>query len=210
MLSPEGQCKTFDDGANGFVPGEGVGVVILKRLSDAERDNDNIHAIILGSAINQDGKTNGITAPSVNSQIELERDFYSRHNIHPESINYVETHGTGTKLGDPIELEALGTVYREKTAKQNYCALGAVKSNIGHTSGAAGVASIHKVILSMHNKTLVPSLNVNSENKHFNFDKSPFYISREKHVWQASMGESRRAAVSSFGFSGPHAHHGLE
>ncbi len=110
MLSPDGQCKTFDNSANGFVPGEGVGAVILKRLSDAKRDGDPIHGVILGSAINQDGKTNGITAPSVNSQIELERDFYARYNIDPDSISYVETHGKGTKLGDPIELEALATV----------------------------------------------------------------------------------------------------
>ncbi|QHI36097.1 Polyketide synthase PksM [Kordia antarctica] len=209
MLSAEGQCKTFDDSANGFVPGEGAGAVVLKRLKDAERDNDHIYGVILGSGINQDGKTNGITAPSVNSQIELEREIYSRYNIDPATISYVEAHGTGTKLGDPIELEALSTSFSEKTDKRNYCAIGSVKSNLGHTSGAAGMASLHKVLLSMQNKTLVPSLNVEKENVIFDFEKSPFYISRETKEWNQLPGiESplRRAAISAFGFSGTNAH----
>ena len=209
MLSPDGQCKTFDDSANGFVPGEGAGTIVLKRLKDAERDNDHIYGVIIGSGINQDGKTNGITAPSVNSQIELEREIYKRYNINPETISYVEAHGTGTKLGDPIELEALSTVFKEKTDKQNFCGIGSVKSNLGHTSGAAGVASIHKVLLCMQNKTLVPSLNVEKENTIFDFKKSPFYISREEKSWEAAINgeeQPRRAAISSFGFSGTNAH----
>ncbi|MCH2193536.1 SDR family NAD(P)-dependent oxidoreductase [Kordia sp.] len=209
MLSPDGQCKTFDDSANGFVPGEGAGTIVLKRLSDAERDNDHIYGVIIGSGINQDGKTNGITAPSVNSQIELEREIYNRYNIDPETISYVEAHGTGTKLGDPIELEALATVFQEKTDKQNFCGIGSVKSNLGHTSGAAGVASIHKVLLSMQHKTLVPSLNVEKENSIFDFTNSPFYISREQKEWvtnATAAGKPRRAAISSFGFSGTNAH----
>src|SRR5262249_15062981 len=144
MLSPEGQSKAFDDTADGFVPGEGVGAIVLKRLTDAQRDHDYILGTIIGSGINQDGKTNGITAPSMNSQIELERGIYDKYDIDPGTITYIETHGTGTKLGDPIELEALSTVFKERTRRRNYCALGAVKSNIGHTSAAAGVASIHK------------------------------------------------------------------
>ena len=206
MLSPEGQCKTFDNSADGFVPGEGVGALVLKRLQDAESDNDSIYGVILGSGINQDGKTNGITAPSVNSQIELERDVYSRFKIDPETISYVETHGTGTKLGDPIELEALATVFKEKTSRKNYCALGAVKSNIGHTSGAAGVASIQKVLLSMKHRQLAPSLNVKKENILFDFSRSPFYINKELRDWNVNDGASRRAAISSFGFSGTNAH----
>ncbi len=154
MLSPEGQCKTFDNGANGFVPGEGVGAIVLKRLTDAERDRDHIYGVIIGGGINQDGKTNGITAPSVNSQIELEREIYNKYHIEPESIGYVEMHGTGTKLGDPIELEALSTVYRERTNRKKYCAIGSVKSNIGHTSAASGIASIQKVLLCMNMKSL--------------------------------------------------------
>ena len=207
MLSPEGQCKTFDDSANGFVPGEGAGAVVLKRLADAERDNDFIYGVILGSGVNQDGKTNGITAPSVNSQIALERDLYTRYNIDPETISYIEAHGTGTKLGDPIELEALSTVFKEKTSRKNFCALGSVKSNIGHTSGAAGVASVQKVLLSMQYQTLVPTLHVTKENGIFDFQNSPFYISRQTQPWNAGPGNSlRRAGISSFGFSGTNAH----
>src|SRR5207302_1538544 len=157
MLSPDGQCKTFDDYANGIVVGEGVGAVVLKRLREAEADNDHIYGVILGSSINQDGRTNGITAPSVNSQIELLRDVYTRHKIHPETISYIEAHGTGTKLGDPIELTALATVFKEKSARRNYCALASVKTNIGHTGAAAGIASVHKVLLQLRDRTLVPS-----------------------------------------------------
>jgi acyl transferase domain-containing protein/acyl carrier protein len=206
MFSPEGQCKTFDDSADGIVNGEGVGAVVLKRLKDAQRDNDIIYGVILGSGINQDGKTNGITAPSINSQIELERSIYDKYKIDPETISYVETHGTGTKLGDPIELEALATVFKEKTNKKNFCALGSVKSNIGHTTSAAGVAGVQKVLLSMLHRTLVPTLNVTRENTRFNFQDSPFYISREKQAWDVAPGSLRRAAVSSFGFSGTNAH----
>lgn len=210
MLSKDGQCKTFDNTADGFVPGEGAGAVVLKRLSDAERDNDHIYGLIIGSGINQDGKTNGITAPSVSSQIELERDIYTKFNIHPESISYVEMHGTGTKLGDPIELEALSTVFREKTAKKNFCGLGSVKSNIGHTSAAAGVASVQKVLLLMKHKKLVPTLNVNQPNEHFDFENSPFYINTTLRPWDIQGYQYRRAGVSSFGFSGTNAHLILE
>jgi acyl transferase domain-containing protein/enoyl-CoA hydratase/carnithine racemase/acyl carrier protein len=206
MFSPNGQCKTFDDSADGIVNGEGVGAVVLKRLSDAQADGDVIYGVILGSGINQDGRTNGITAPSVNSQIDLERGIYARHQIDPESIGYIETHGTGTRLGDPIELEALATVFKEKTAKKNFCALGSVKSNIGHTTSAAGVAGLQKVLLSMRNRTFVPSLNVTKENSRFDFQDSPFYISRETKAWDVAPGSLRRAAVSSFGFSGTNAH----
>lgn len=120
MLSPDGQCKAFDNSANGFVPGEGAGALILKRLKDAEADQDHIYGVIIGSGINQDGKTNGITAPSAKSQMDLERQVYEAHNIHPESITYAEMHGTGTKQGDPIELEALSSVFKEKRTANNF------------------------------------------------------------------------------------------
>nr|WP_246027806.1 MULTISPECIES: SDR family NAD(P)-dependent oxidoreductase [Paenibacillus] len=210
MLSPDGQCNTFDNSANGFVPGEGAGVLVLKRLKDAEEDGDHIYGTIIGSGINQDGKTNGITAPSVNSQIELEREIYSKYNIEPESISYVEMHGTGTKLGDPIELEALSTAFKEKTDRRNYCAIGSVKSNIGHTSAAAGIASVHKVLLCMKQEKLVPTLNFNTPNEHFDFESSPFYVNTNLKDWEPSYGDKRRAAVSSFGFSGTNAHLVLE
>lgn len=206
MLSKDGQCKTFDNSADGFVPGEGVGALVLKRLADAEADHDFVYGLIIGSGINQDGKTNGITAPSVSSQMELERDVYKKFTIHPESISYVEMHGTGTKLGDPIELEALSTVFQEQTAKKNFCGLGSVKSNIGHTSAAAGIASVQKVLLSMKYKKLAPTLNVNHPNEHFDFEASPFYINKTLKPWDTPAGKYRRAGVSSFGFSGTNAH----
>ncbi len=206
MFSADGQCKTFDDSADGIVNGEGVGAVVLKRLSDAQRDGDFIHGVILGSGINQDGKTNGITAPSVSSQIDLARGIYARHDIDPATISYIEAHGTGTKLGDPIELEALKTVFSEKTSKKNFCALGSVKSNIGHTTSAAGVAGLQKVLLSMRHRTLVPTLHVTKESSRFDFASSPFYVSRERQAWHVAPGTLRRAAVSSFGFSGTNAH----
>ncbi|MFN0222437.1 MULTISPECIES: beta-ketoacyl synthase N-terminal-like domain-containing protein [Paenibacillus] len=206
MLSPEGRCKTFDDGADGFVPGEGVGAVVLKRLSDAEADGDSIHAVIIGSGLNQDGKTNGITAPSMLSQMELEREVYETYGIHPGSISYVEMHGTGTKLGDPIELEALSSVFREKTDRTGVCAIGSVKSNIGHTSAAAGVASIHKAALCLKHKKLVPTLHYTKPNGHFAWEESPFYVNTELKAWDSPEGSRRRAAVSSFGFSGTNAH----
>uniref|UniRef100_UPI003F5D6C31 beta-ketoacyl synthase N-terminal-like domain-containing protein n=1 Tax=Dickeya chrysanthemi TaxID=556 RepID=UPI003F5D6C31 len=206
MLSPEGQCKAFDNTADGFVPGEGAGCLVLKRLSQAEQDGDHIYGVIIGSGINQDGKTNGITAPSVNSQIELEREIYRKYQIDPDSISYVETHGTGTKLGDPIELEALASVFRERTSRKNFCGLGSVKSNIGHTSAASGMASVQKVLLSMKHRQLVPSLHFRTPNPHFDFDDSPFYVNTQLKPWQHDERQPRRAAVSSFGYSGTNAH----
>lgn len=206
MLSPEGQCKPFDNDADGFVPGEGVGALVLKRLQDAEADNDNIYGLIIASGINQDGKTNGITAPSISSQIELEREIYHKYQIDPLSISYVEMHGTGTKLGDPIEMEALSTVFHEKTDRRNYCAIGSVKSNIGHTSAAAGVAGIQKVLLCLKHRQLVPTLNYKKPNEHFNLEESPFYVNTESKSWRMPDKSLRRAAVSSFGFSGTNSH----
>ncbi|QMU78255.1 SDR family NAD(P)-dependent oxidoreductase [Streptacidiphilus sp. PB12-B1b] len=206
MLSPDGRCKAFDNGANGFVPGEGVGALVLKRVEDAVRDRDHIHGVILGSGINQDGRTNGITAPSMVSQMELERDVYERYDIDPAGIGYVEMHGTGTKLGDPIELEALATVYRGRTDKAGYCAIGSVKSNLGHTSAAAGIASIQKVLLCMRHEQLVPTLHFDQPNEHFDFEGSPFRVNTELAPWETEPGSPRRAAVSGFGFSGTNAH----
>lgn len=206
MLAKDGQCKTFDNAADGFVPGEGAGAVVLKRLAQAQADHDNIQGVILASAINQDGKTNGITSPSVKSQTELTSQLYKRYNIDPSTISYAEMHGTGTRLGDPIELEALCSAFNKYTQKQNYCAIGSVKTNIGHTSGAAGVASVHKVLLSMRHKQLTPSLNFNEPNDHFDFASSPFYVNTQLKAWQIADGEQRRACVSSFGFSGTNAH----
>ena len=209
MVSPSGQCRAFDDDADGFVPGEGVGAVVLKRLSDAERDGDHIYGLIVGSDINQDGKTNGITAPSVNSQIELARTIYTSYGIDPGTIGYIEAHGTGTKLGDPIELEALDTVFREWTKKRQFCGLGSVKSNIGHTSAAAGVAGVQKTLLAMRHQQIPASLHFSKPNRHYDFENSPFYVNVRLREWAAGD-TPRRAAVSAFGFSGTNAHLVLE
>ncbi|MFC1617517.1 type I polyketide synthase [Candidatus Margulisiibacteriota bacterium] len=206
MLSKDGKCYSFDDRANGFVPGEGAGAIILKRLEDAVRDNDHIYGVIAASAINQDGKTNGITAPSVSSQIRLETEVYNKFNIDPETISYIETHGTATKLGDPMEIEALTTTYRKFTDKKQYCAIGSVKSNIGHTSAAAGMASIQKVLLSLQNKKIPPSINYEKPNENIDFENSPFFVNTKLNDWQTPNNEKRRSAVSSFGFSGTNAH----
>ncbi|MFP2957508.1 SDR family NAD(P)-dependent oxidoreductase, partial [Myxococcus sp. 1LA] len=210
MLSVGGACRPFDNGADGFIPGEGVGAIVLKRLEDAERDQDVILGVIIGSGTNQDGKTNGITAPSAASQMELEREVYRKFDVDPATIGYVEMHGTGTKLGDPIELEALSSVFKERTDRTQFCAIGSVKSNIGHTSAAAGVASIHKVLLAMQQGALVPSLNYSEPNQHFDFQRSPFYVNTELKPWKPHAPSLRRAAISSFGFSGTNAHLVLE
>ncbi|ERO59981.1 hypothetical protein P308_15855 [Pseudomonas piscis] len=206
MLSPTGKCRTLDNAADGIVPGEGVGALVLKRLADAERDGDRIHGVIVASGINQDGKTNGITAPSASSQIALEREVYARHGIDPRSISYVELHGTGTKLGDPIELTALDTVFRERTEQRNFCGLGSVKSNIGHTTAAAGVAGVHKVLLQMRHRELAPTLHFATPNEHFDFARSPFFVNSHHQSWQVATGQPLRAAVSAFGISGTNAH----
>ncbi|OHX19451.1 SDR family NAD(P)-dependent oxidoreductase [Chromobacterium sphagni] len=205
MLSPDGRCKAFDNGADGFVPGEGVGVVLLKRLQDAERDGDHIQGLIIGSAVNQDGKTNGITAPSMKSQRALIHDMYARNGIDPHSLGYVEAHGTGTKLGDPIELAALAAAFGDGGRRQ-FCALGSVKSNIGHATAAAGVAGVHKVLLCLRHRQLVPSLHFSRENEHFRFAGSPFYVNTELRPWPDAGAAPRRAGISSFGYSGTNAH----
>jgi acyl transferase domain-containing protein/SAM-dependent methyltransferase len=206
MLSSDGRCRTMDNGANGFVPGEGVGALVLKRLSDAEASGDPIHGVIVGSGINQDGRTNGITAPNPARQGDLQREVYARYGIDPKTIGYVEMHGTGTRLGDPVELEALQAVYGAAGVSRNACALGSVKSNIGHTSAAAGVAGVHKVLLCMRHARLVPTLHFESPNEHFDFDESAFHVNTTLREWRPAGGVLRRAAVSSFGHSGTNAH----
>jgi len=206
MLSPSGQCSPFDNGANGFVPGEGCGAILLKRQRDAERDGDPIYALIAGSGVNQNGRTNGITSPSMSSQAALQRRVYERSGIRPDSISYVEAHGTGTRLGDGMELMALANVFQEATARQRFCAVGSVKANIGHTSAASGVASIHKVLLSLAHRTLVPSLNFRVPNDFFDLERSPFFVNDEGRAWDSPAGVPRRAAINALGYSGTNAH----
>jgi polyketide synthase PksN len=210
MLSPTGRCHTFDEWADGFVPGEGVGVVVLKRLKDAIADGDHIYGVIRGSGINQDGATNGITAPSAKSQERLERYVYDTFHIHPEGIQMVEAHGTGTKLGDPIEYQALTRSFRAYTDKQEYCAIGSIKSNLGHATAAAGIAGFIKVLLSLQHKQIPPSLHFQSGNSHIQFKDSPFYVNTSLKDWDVEAESTRCAVTSSFGFSGTNAHVALE
>jgi acyl transferase domain-containing protein len=209
MISPDGICRSFDEAANGFVPSEGCVVLILKRYQDAVKDGDYIYAAIKSSAINQDGRTNGITAPSGAAQRELLIDVYRKGNIDPATITYAEAHGTGTSLGDPIEFEALSEAFRAFTDQQNFCALGSVKTNIGHTSAASGAAGVAKVILSMMNKKIPPLLNFKTPNHLIDLGNSPFYINDKIKAWGDGH-TPLRACVSSFGFSGTNVHMVLE
>ncbi|ATQ76807.1 hypothetical protein CR152_21510 [Massilia violaceinigra] len=206
MLSTDGRCFSFDQRANGFVPGEGVGVMMLKRLADAERDNDRIQAVIEGWGVNQDGKTNGITAPNEESQTRLLQSVYRKFGIDPASIGLIEAHGTGTKLGDPIEVAGLKAAFKPFTDTAGYCALGSVKSNIGHCLTAAGAAGFIKLVLALQHRALPPTINFERRNEHFQLEGSPFYINDTLKPWAVASGARRRAAISSFGFSGTNAH----
>ncbi len=210
MLSPTGRCHTFDEKADGFVPGEGLGVIVLKRLDNAVSDGDHIYAVIRGSGINQDGATNGITAPSAKSQERLEKEVYDRFQISPENIQMVEAHGTGTKLGDPIEYSALSRTFRKYTEKESYCAIGSVKTNIGHLATAAGISGMIKILLSLKHKKIPPSLHYKSGNPNIAFQRSPFYVNTQLQDWEVEENVKRQAAISSFGFSGTNAHMVIE
>jgi len=210
MLSPDGRCFSFDQRANGFVPGEGVGVLLLKPLRQAEQDGDDIYGVIRGWGVNQDGKTNGITAPNPHAQTRLEKSVYQRFGINPEHIQLIEAHGTGTRLGDPIEVEGLRETFNSFTGKRNYCALGSVKSNIGHLATAAGVSGVIKAMLALQHRTLPPTINYRNLNEHIQLQDSAFYINTQCRDWQVSEGQKRLAAISSFGFSGTNAHLVLE
>ncbi|WP_230646931.1 beta-ketoacyl synthase N-terminal-like domain-containing protein, partial [Bradyrhizobium sp. Leaf401] len=206
MLSPDGRCKAFDDSANGFVQGEGVGVVVLKPLAQAIADSDQIYGVVLASAVNQDGRSNGITAPSMSSQLDLVGGLYRSSQINPESIQYVEAHGTGTKLGDPIEVAALTAAFRQKTRAVGFCALGSVKTNIGHLIAAAGVAGLMKLLVALRSRVIPPTLHFLHPNEHIDFASSPFFVNTSAVKWEAGQGVPRRAAISSFGLSGTNCH----
>ena len=210
MLSPDGKCFTFDARANGFVPGEVASVVLLKSLSDAQRDGDHIYGVIRGSSINQDGRTNGITAPSSLAQTAVERAAYEQAGVDPETIGLIEAHGTGTRLGDPVEIEALTRTFREKTSKRQFCAIGSVKTNIGHAIAAAGVAGFVKALFALYHKQIPPSLNFETENPFLQLEQTPFRVADRLQDWSAPENGPRRAAISSFGFSGTNAHLLLE
>jgi acyl transferase domain-containing protein/surfactin synthase thioesterase subunit len=208
MMSPDGRCKTFDADANGYVRGEGCGIVILKRLSDAIEAGDNIQAVIRGSAVNQDGASNGITAPNGPSQQAVIRQALNNARVKPAEISYVETHGTGTPLGDPIEVKSLKSVLMEGRQADQPCWLGSVKTNIGHLESAAGMAGLIKVILALQHQEIPPNLHLKKLNPYIRLNKTPLSIPTAKQSW--TVEEKRLAGISSFGFGGTNAHVILE
>ncbi|KJS64700.1 MAG: hypothetical protein JL50_19400 [Peptococcaceae bacterium BICA1-7] len=222
MLSPDGRCKTFDRSANGFVKGEGVGVLLLKSAGRAIEDGDHIYAVIKATAVNHGGKASSLTAPNPDAQADLIAGAYNRAGIDPETVSYIETHGTGTELGDPVEVQGLLKAFKEIAAslnrpimKNNYCGLGSVKTNIGHLEPAAGIAGVFKVILAMRHRMLPGNLHLSEINPLIDFKDTPFYIVDSTRAWERledSMGNAvpRRAGVSSFGYGGTNAHVVLE
>ena len=205
ILSPDGHCRAFDAQARGTVGGSGVGIVVLKRLKDALEDGDRIHATILGSAINNDGSLKiGYTAPSVEGQAKAIAEAQAIAGIDPETISYIETHGTGTALGDPVEIAALTQAFSLRTNKKGFCAIGSVKTNIGHLGAAAGAAGLIKTVLALKHKLIPPSLHFEQPNPEIDFANSPFYVNSSLSEWKADR--SRLAGVSSFGIGGTNAH----
>ena len=208
-LSPDGRCKAFDASANGFVRSEGCGVVVLKRLSDATRDGNEVLAVIRGSAVNHDGRATGLTAPNVNSQIRLMRQALSSARLAPEQVGFLETHGTGTSLGDPIEAEAIKAVFGGPRRAGEPLRLGAVKSNIGHLESAAGIAGLIKAVLVLRHGQVPGNLHFRDLNPRIKLDATAIEISASNQDWPAGV-EPRRAGVSAFGISGTNAHVILE
>ncbi|MEU9148270.1 beta-ketoacyl synthase N-terminal-like domain-containing protein [Streptomyces sp. NPDC048349] len=204
-LAPDGRCKTFDARADGYTRGEGVGVLVLKRLSDATRDGDRIWAVIRGSAVNQDGLTNGLTAPSGLSQRDVIKAALRSARLEPSQVTLLEAHGTGTSLGDPIEVEALQEVYGAADAGGGSCALGSVKTNIGHLEAGAGLAGLIKVALSIHHRAIAPHLHLEEVNPHISLAGGRLRIPTEAASWDVPA-ERRHGAVSSFGAGGTNAH----
>ncbi len=205
MMAPDGRCKTFDDAADGFVRGEGCGVMVLKRLSDAQRDRDRILAIIRGSASNQDGRSGGLTVPNGPAQEAVLKLALANAGLEPEAVSYVETHGTGTSLGDPIEVHALGEVLCAGRSKQEPLYIGSVKTNIGHLEAAAGITGLIKVVLSLQHREIPPHLHLKRKNAHVDWEQYAMEIPTERVPWPERNGK-RIAGVSSFGFSGTNAH----
>ncbi|AUX29428.1 MULTISPECIES: non-ribosomal peptide synthetase/type I polyketide synthase [Sorangium] len=208
-ISPDGRCKTFDARANGYVRAEGCGIVVLKRLSDAQRDGDRVWALIRGSAVNQDGRSSGLTAPNVLSQAALLRTALASAGVSPSQVGYVETHGTGTSLGDPIEVEALKAVVGAPRPDGSTCALGAVKTNVGHLEAAAGVAGLIKAVLALKHETIPRNLHFDTLNPRISLESTSLVIPVEELPWKAG-GAPRIAGVSSFGITGTNAHVVLE
>ncbi|MFQ5805599.1 MAG: SDR family NAD(P)-dependent oxidoreductase [Phycisphaerae bacterium] len=209
-LSPTGDARPFSKDADGTVIGEGVGMLVLKRLGDAERDNDRVYAVLRGIGTSSDGRSQSIYAPHAVGQARALRAAYEISAVDPVTIELVEAHGTGTKVGDAVELEALTTVYREAKRERKWCALGSVKSQIGHTKAAAGAASMIKAVLALHHRVLPATIKISEPNPKLGLADSPFYLSTETRPWFSNHDYPRRAAVSSFGFGGSNFHAVLE
>ncbi|MBW4673439.1 MAG: acyltransferase domain-containing protein [Desmonostoc geniculatum HA4340-LM1] len=209
MLSSKGRCKTFDASADGYVRGEGCGVILLKRLSTALADQDNILGLIRGSAVNHDGSSSGLTVPNQIAQEQLLRQALVNARVEPAQISYIEAHGTGTSLGDPIELGALTTVFGKNRSSQDPLVVGSVKTNIGHLEGAAGIAGLIKVILSLQHQQIPPHLHFQTPNPHVDWQESPVTIPTQRLPWVTGK-QQRLAGVSSFGLNGTNAHIVLE
>ncbi|NEQ95268.1 MAG: acyltransferase domain-containing protein [Cyanothece sp. SIO2G6] len=222
MLSPQGQCRTFDNKADGYVRGEGAGILLLKPLDKAIHDQDHIYGVIRGSATNHGGKARTLTSPNVYAQSKVVRSAYMRAGISPNTVTFIETHGTGTPLGDPIEINGLKRAFNQLHEAHNvplpstpYCALGAVKTNIGHLEAAAGIAGVIKILLALQHKKLPKLSNFQTQNQRLKLEGSVFHLLTETQEWMAVEGENgqtipRRAGVSSFGFGGVNAHVVLE
>jgi phthiocerol/phenolphthiocerol synthesis type-I polyketide synthase E len=211
ISSPDGRCRAFDADAAGTLGGNGTGVVLLKRLADAVRDGDRIRAVIKGSAVNNDGGSKvAFTAPSVEGQAAVIREALEMADVDPSTIRYVEAHGSGTDLGDPIEIAALTQAYRSWTDRRQYAAIGSVKTNIGHLDAAAGIAGFIKTVLALEARELPPTVHFRRPNPRIDFAASPVYVSAEREAWDASEDAPRRAGVSSFGIGGTNAHVVLE
>jgi acyl transferase domain-containing protein/NADP-dependent 3-hydroxy acid dehydrogenase YdfG/acyl carrier protein len=210
IMSPDGHCRAFDAQARGTVGGNGIGIVVLKRLADALTDGDCIHAIIKGTAINNDGSLKvGYTAPSIEGQAQVITMAQAAGDIDPRTITYIEAHGTGTDLGDPIEVAALTQAFRAGTSENGFCALGSLKTNVGHLDTAAGVAGLIKTVMALKHKAIPPSLHYVEPNPRIDFANSPFYVNAQLSEWKAN-GHPRRAGINSFGIGGTNAHVILE
>jgi acyl transferase domain-containing protein/NADP-dependent 3-hydroxy acid dehydrogenase YdfG len=206
MISRSGECRAFDDDASGFVRGEGCGMLVLKRLSDAERDHDRILAIIRGSAVNQDGPSSGLSVPNGPAQVKVIRAALEHAGVEPREIDFVEAHGTGTPLGDPIEVEALGEVYASGRGDDAPLMIGSVKPSIGHTESAAGTAGLIKLILALRHGEIPPQRSFDLPNTRIDWDRIPVEVVNELREWPEREGRPRLGGVSSFGFSGTNVH----
>ena len=209
-LSPTGEARPFAKDADGTVIGEGVGMVVLKRLEDAERDGDRIYAVLRGIGTSSDGRSQSIYAPRAAGQTEALRDAYAVSGVDPATVQLVEAHGTGTKVGDAVEFDALKTVYSAAKSDGAWCALGSVKSQVGHTKAAAGAAGLIKAVLALHHKVLPATIKVSEPNPNLDIDSSPFYLNTETRPWLGANNQPRRSSVSAFGFGGSNFHAVLE